>query len=71
MIIEIMGTNNISWFESKTVWFNVFMTIVGIASALQGMDIFAKYAEVFLIVVTVGNIILRVWFTNSNIQSKS
>lgn len=56
------------WYASKTVWFNVVMTVIEIAS----------YTETFLpanllpwSIATqgVGTIILRIWFTNTTITS--
>ena len=61
--------NTIKWYQSKTVWFNIVITIVGIVASLQGAKIFDNYADVFVVITLVGNVILRVWFTNSNISS--
>jgi hypothetical protein len=54
-----------AWYFSKTIWFNVVMTAVGVATALQGS--LPKYAAVLGAIVVVGNVILRVWFTNTAI----
>ena len=58
-----------SWYASKTVWFNVVMTIVGISTALGGT--FPQYGLILGALTTVGNVILRVWFTSTPIGSTS
>jgi nicotinamide riboside transporter PnuC len=50
---------------SKTVWFNAITTIIGIAAYLQTQTFFEKYVPILLLVVGVGNIILRIWFTQT------
>ena len=51
---------------SKTVWFNVITGVVGFVLAIQGN--LPQYAGVFVGILTVGNFILRTWFTNTAIQ---
>jgi hypothetical protein len=63
--------NVIKWYASKTIWFNILMTIIGIATSLQGVSTFDKYAQVLVVIILVGNVILRTWFTNSSIASSS
>lgn len=55
------------WYESSTVYFNIIVTIIGVATSFQGIATFDKYAQVLGAVTVVGNIILRVWFTNQPI----
>lgn len=55
------------WYQSTTVWFNVIVTIVSIATSFQGVATFDKYAELLTGVVVIGNVILRVWFTSQPI----
>ena len=55
------------WYQSTTVWFNVLVTVIGVATSLQGVATFDKYAQILGTVVVVGNVILRVWFTNTAI----
>ena len=57
-----------SIFASKTVWFNVITTVVGVIMALQSMPTFEMYAPLMGMILTVGNVILRVWFTSQPIQ---
>ncbi len=54
------------WWESKTIWFNVVMTIVDIA-ALSSVVTFIS-PEVAALIQGIGNIILRVWFNNVTIE---
>lgn len=60
-----------SIFSSKTVWFNIVTSVVGIAIALQSISTFNKYAGILLGIVAVGNVILRVWFTSTPILATS
>jgi len=57
--------NTLPFYKSKTVGFNVLMTLIGVAAVLQGT--FPKYGEVLGLVTTVGNLILRIWFTSQPI----
>jgi lipoprotein signal peptidase len=59
----------ISWYQSKVVWLNIILTVLGIVTTLQGMATFDKYAQALVLVGTIGNIILRVWFTNTTIAT--
>lgn len=59
--------------ESKTVWFNVVTTLIGIlpiiAAAVKAItpETAILIDAVVTMVVGVGNVILRVWFTNTPI----
>ena len=55
------------WYESTTVWFNIIVTVVGTTTSLQGIATFDKYAQLLGVATIVGNLILRVWFTNQAI----
>jgi hypothetical protein len=57
-----------SIFTSKTVWFNVIMTILGIVTYLQGVSTLEVYAPYFATILAIGNIVLRVWFTVTPIK---
>ena len=59
------------WYQSKTVYFNVIMTVLGVIASLQGDVTFDKYAVLMGLVTVIGNTILRVYFTNSNISSST
>lgn len=53
------------WWESKTVWYNIVMTAVLSAAFLQeGVPVPTWVKSVLVAVEGVGNIVLRVWFTN-------
>lgn len=58
----------IKWYQSKTIWFNVIMTILGIVTAFQGMVEFNEYSKIFLVILAVGNVILRIWFTETSVK---
>ena len=61
-----------SWsalFSSKTVWFNIIITILGIVAGLQGVNSFDQYAEAFIVITLVGNVILKIWFNTTAIAS--
>lgn len=55
--------------QSKTVYFNVLMTVIGVATALESMPTFQAYAPYFAIILAIGNVILRVWFTTQPIAT--
>lgn len=59
------------WYASKTVWFNVITTAVALATELSNAgfptESILKY---YAAVITVGNIILRVFFTEKPIGSE-
>ncbi len=50
---------------SKTVWFNVVTGVVALASAFTGT--LPQYAGIFVGVLTVGNFVLRTFFTNTGL----
>jgi len=69
--LENMKTK-FSWsalFASKTVWFNILMTFLGVISALQGLSTFAKYGELLGLATVIGNVILKIWFNTTAIAS--
>jgi len=53
------------WYLSRTVWFNVITTIIGIASLGNMLPIDSK---ILVAIIGIGNVILRVWFTDSPIE---
>jgi len=59
----------IKWYQSKTLWFNVIMTILGVIASMEGLAVFDHYAQTFLIITLLGNTILRIWFTSSAIAT--
>ena len=56
-------------FASKTVWFNVIMTVIGYISYLQSVAHFDKYAVLMGSILALGNLILKIWFNNVAIAS--
>lgn len=55
-----------AWYQSKTVWFNIVMTVVGASAALAGS--FPQWAPWLGGVTVVGNVVLRVWFTSQPVS---
>jgi len=64
-----------AWYSSKTLWFNVIMTLVMgipvIASAYKAMSPEqAVLADAIAGLITgLGNIFIRVWFTEEKIEN--
>ena len=57
-----------SWFLSKTLWYNLFMTIIDVLALASELQIGGEFVALCLIFAHgVGNIILRVWFTNTGL----
>lgn len=54
-----------TWWQSKTVWLNALLTVIGAASffAEPKNDPVLTVPSISAAVVGVGNIALRVWFT--------
>jgi hypothetical protein len=69
MKINNKKMQTIKWYRSKTLWFNVVMTVIGISTVLASVPTFDKYAVAIGLVTTIGNVILRVWFTKTNIAT--
>jgi len=69
-----MGISNETpkmWYESKTVWFNIIMTLILVASFVTTVSGLPEWVvPVSMIVQGVGNIVLRVWFTDSTVERK-
>ncbi len=58
-----------NWYQSKTVWFNVVMTIIDILALAADLKIGGSAAVVYLgFAQGIGNIILRVWFTDTGVR---
>jgi len=56
------------WYESKTIWFNIIMTISGIAVVITP-HIPEKWAALTMSIQGIGNLVLRVWFTSATISN--
>lgn len=57
------------WLNSKTVWFNIILTVIGIAVILD-QYIPAQYAAISIITQGIGNLVLRIWFTSQPIGTE-
>lgn len=56
------------WYQSKMVWFNLIMTLINILALLQVFPGLSPMIVEYLILLQgIGNIILRIWFTNTGI----
>jgi hypothetical protein len=72
-----------AWYLSKTIWFNVVMTVIGAAALFQAVftspaaaGIVTQHtslvtAFVSLLVQGIGNLILRIWFTTTAIGTSA
>ena len=60
--------NTKKWYNSKTIWFNVLVSVLGIITALQGISELESFAVFFATILAVGNVLLRVWFTDSAVK---
>jgi len=47
------------WYTSKTIWFNVISTILGIVAELSNTFPVSDHPKLWISIVAVGNIILR------------
>ena len=56
------------WHQSKTVWFNLIMTAVLTAELVGGL--YPSFGQASILLMGLGNLILRVWFTDTVIEKK-
>lgn len=54
--------------QSKTVWFNVIMTVITMAEFMGNIK--PEWLGVTVMISGLGNIILRIWFTSQPILAK-
>ena len=59
------------WYQSKTVWFNVITTVLALATELSNATGLSTESmlKIYAAVISVGNIILRVFFTEKPIDT--
>lgn len=59
-----------NFYASKTFWFNILFLLVTVASMFGFADFQPSEAwgEIALAVVTVVNVVLRIWFTDQPIR---
>ena len=65
-VVWLKGSNAKEFWQSKTFWLNVVLTIMGIANLLSDPEMIV--GSVFVIVAGVCGILLRVWFTTQPIN---
>jgi len=60
-----------SWWKSKVIWFNIITTILALATELSNATGLTteNLLKIYAGVITLGNIILRVFFTSQPIGS--
>lgn len=59
-----------NWYQSKTVWFNIIVFIVGFCALPQFVSVLPiSWLPYVVLVGAVGNYILRVWFTSTPISA--
>jgi hypothetical protein len=59
-----------NWYQSKTVWFNIIVFIVGFGALPQFVAVLpVSWLPYVVLVGAVGNYILRVWFTSTPISA--
>jgi len=54
------------FYESRTLWFNALMTVLLLAELLQGLP--WVNPELLTLLIGVGNVVLRVWFTKKAVE---
>lgn len=47
------------WYESRTIWFNIITTALGIVAELSNTFPVSDHPKLWISIVAVGNIILR------------
>lgn len=58
------------WYESKMVWFNIIMTVVELVAFVGTLPGLPSEVLPYLATIQgVGNVVLRVWFTELGIRS--
>lgn len=58
-----------NWYESKTVWFNIIVTVVAILALPEFVAVLSPvWLKYSVLGGAVGNIILRLWFTATGIK---
>jgi hypothetical protein len=55
------------WWESKTLWFNAITFILGVAAYATQNFSDPRVLEALTLVTFVGNLVLRIWFTDKPI----
>lgn len=65
-MVKIKVKNMKSVFASKTVWFNVIMTIVNFGAYFQTV-VPANWLPYAIGVQALGTIVLRIWFTSATL----
>lgn len=54
------------WHQSKTIWFNLLMTVLDIFSIFEARALFDP--SLMALIHGIGNVILRVYFTDTGIK---
>lgn len=61
IVREVYMNDEKKWYHSRTVWFNLLLGSVKIATELQGSGMFSdsRADTIFALIVGIGNVILR------------
>ena len=59
------------WYESKTTWLNIVTTLIAIVVMVrEQIPVPEEYVWILVLVTGILNIVLRVWFTDTEIEKK-
>jgi hypothetical protein len=56
-----------TWWQSKTLWFNIVTLILGVLGAVLGVVKTELWVIILTAVIALGNGVLRIWFTDTGI----
>ena len=64
--IKLVVVAQRKWFQSKTVWLNVVVTLVAVLGLVSGhLSATGPASQILAAIIALANIILRVWLTGS------
>jgi len=55
------------WYQSKTIWINIILTVSLIATSAIGVGLPVEWS---VFIVAICNILMRVWFTHDEVDKK-
>lgn len=67
---DLENMNTIKWYQSKTVWFNVVISLIAFLALPEFVRLLSpKWLQYDLLLSAIGNLVLRIWFTKSVVSS--